>query len=302
MALRDLAAVVIITFISTLPGVLPLISEQAAANAASPENWEFIVRTHMPFHFDPFYFSGVGMGGLAVMLAFNLVILWQSDSFRLRFIRNFQMVIAAFFLLGVVWRFYEVYPALRFMPMRLFPLLTPLFFLFCGFYLLRQTQHAPVRIAAAAVMVLTFGMLHPIDEAIGQMRETKASWVTSPDDLERSLMWISQNTPQDALILAAPNNRKIYYLSQRAQIMSYSYPRYERLAEWFERLGELTGSANIPDRASSRAAIESGFERLTPEQITQLKEKHAATHLLTRAEYDFPVIFESGSYKIYSLP
>jgi hypothetical protein len=156
--------------------------------------------------------------------------------------------------------------------------------------------------AAAVFVLLTIALLHPIDQGIGQMRETKASWVAVPDDFEKSLTWISANTPNDSVILASPNSRKFWYLSKRAQVVSYSYPRYDRLGEWFTRIGELTANAHIPDRASSRETIDTAFNDLTTAQITALKEKHAATHLVTRAVYPFPVIFETGTYKIYRLP
>lgn len=302
VAFADLIKFICITGLFSLPGALPLLLEQSGADAATWQDWQFVVTVHMPFHFDPFYFSKVGMAVLALMLAFNMAALWRSESYALRLIRNFQVAIAAFFVLGVVLRWFEVYPALRFMPMRLFPILTPLFFLFTAFYLFRRQARLPYKIAVALFVVLVTGMLHPIDNGIGQLRETKANWVARPDDLETSLAWISKNTPEDAVILASPFSRKFWYLAKRAQIVSYSYPRYERLAEWRRRIAETTANTMIPDRASSRERIETGFESLSITQVAGLKEKYSANYLLTRSVYPFPVIFETGTYKVYQIP
>lgn len=302
LPIADLSKVVGLTFIACLPGIVPLLTEQVAAQPTDSGMWQFIVTVHMPFHFDPYYFSKIGMTVLGVMLIFNIVTLWNSDKFALRFIRNFQIAIAAFFLIGILMRFLEAYSLLRFMPMRLFPILTPLFFLFSAFYLFAKLDLAAKKILVAVVVIAAFSFLHPIDEAIDQMRMTKESWSSTSNDNAVCLNWISKNTPKDAVILASPVGREFWYWSNRAQIVSYMYPRYDRLVEWRQRIADLTGGVQIVSRESSREDIETGFANLSTDQVIALKEKYEANYLLSRTVYPFPVIFETETYKVYQLP
>ena len=302
VAIGDLIKVVVLTFLACLPGILPLMGDQLGADAASYDDWQFIVTKHMPFHFDAFYFPKMAFVVLGLMLIFNVFALWKNKSFALRFLLNFQIAIAAFFLLGVVLRWFDMFPLLRFMPMRLFPILTPLFFLFSAFYYLRQLDSRMQQTVVALFVVAVISLLHPFDKGLGQMRETVDSWRAKPDDMDISLRWISKNTPIDAVIVASPNNRKLWYLSDRAQIVSYIYPRYDRLGEWRKRIADETGNAQISSRESAPLEIESAFEQLSVAQIAEIKQNYAASYLLTRAVYPFPVIFETATYRIYQLP
>ena len=134
------------------------------------------------------------------------------------------------------------------------------------------------------------------------MRETVESWRAKPGDLEKSLGWISENTPKDAVIIASPNNRKLWYLSNRAQIVSYIYPRYDRLTEWRKRIADVTGNVQISDRESAPETIETAFDRLSVTQIAEVEQNYSASYLLSRSVYPFPVIFETATYKVYQLP
>nr|MBP9665161.1 hypothetical protein [Pyrinomonadaceae bacterium] len=217
IAFRDLAKAAGLTFLFALPGIVPLVGDQLSAQPARDADWQFIVVKHMPFHFDPFYFSTLGMVILGLMLVFNVIALRGSESFALRFLRSFQIAIAGFFLLGVLLRILELYPLLRLMPMRLFPILTPLFFIFSAVYFVRKLDGLPKKAAALVCVLVILGLLEPFDEGIGRLRELKASWVAKPNDLDVSLKWIATNTPRDAVILAAPLGREFWYLSQRSQ-------------------------------------------------------------------------------------
>lgn len=300
--LVELARFAGLTALFSLPGLLPLLSEQSIAGGSSYADWQFIVTNHMPFHFDPFDFPGIGMIVLAAMSIFNIAALWKDENFALRFLLKFQLVLGAFFMLGVALRLLEQFELLRFMPMRLFPIFTPIFFLFTAFHLISRVQSVKQKLAVYFIAIAIVASLNPIQMAIGQLRETKESWQAKPDDAEVASTWMSENTPSDAVIVASPNTRKLWHYSNRAQIVAYDYPRFERLTEWRNRMADLTGNADLNNREMARETLDTSFERLTEEQILSLKQKYAATHVLSRTLYSFPVIFETDSYKVYKLP
>lgn len=302
VAIPELVKVVGLTFLFSLPGLLPLLTEQTGAVPASFDDWQFVVTKLMPYHFDPFFFLVGKQVVLGLMLAFNLAALWKSEHFAIRFIRNFQIAIAGFFILGYILRALDQFPLLRLMPMRLFPILTPIFFLFTAFYLVSKLNFTYHKIAAGLFVVLVIGSLHPFQKGFDQMYGTRDTWRAKPDDLETSYSWISKNTPKDAVIIVSPYSRNFWYLAQRAQIVSYYYPRYERLPEWRQRIADLTGIAQIANHESSETDIGAAFEKLSVTQVAELKQKYSANYLISRTAYPFPVVSEAGNYKIYQLP
>jgi hypothetical protein len=43
------------------------------------------------------------------------------------------------------------------------------------------------------------------------------------------------------------------------------------------------------------------YNQLTATDIEVIKEKYGAEYLITSAKYSYPALFNSGSYKVYSL-
>lgn len=195
-----------------------------------------------------------------------------------------------------------MYSLLSFMPMRLFPILTPIFFIYSAFYFVPKLHGLPRRSVAAGYVLVILALLQPFAWGIGLMRELKASWVAKPNDLEISLRWIADNTPKEAVILTAPLGREFWHYSQRSQVVSYMYPRYDRLSEWRKRIADLTAGVHITDRASSSREIDEAFAGLSVDQIEELRRTYSTTHLVTRTDYPFPVLFRTETYKVYQLP
>jgi hypothetical protein len=297
----DFLKIVGLTFFFSLPGLLPLFSEQISAGANSFEDWRFVVLYRIAASVDMFQFDKSDMLLLFLMLAFNCLALWKSNSFALRFLLKFQICLGAIFLFGLLLRVLELYPLLRFMPMRLFPLFTPLFFFFTAFHFIPRVV-AKQQKAAGLFVVLIFILLNPFGKAYNQIRETAQTRTFKPDDFQKTSQWIAGNTLPDSVIIQPPNRRDVWYFSRRATIVSYSYPTYDRLSEWRERLSELTGNLQISKNETAGEEIENAFNQLPAEQIDKLKQKYGATHLVSRAVYSYPVIYQTETYKVYQLP
>jgi hypothetical protein len=298
VAVKKLLGSAAVGLLTCLPGIIPLLGDQVNSNAASPDDWRFVVTIHMPYHFDPFYFNVFGLAVLAIMFVINIAVLSKATG-PLRFFRNFQLAIAAFFVLGVLLRYFEVFAPLRLMPMRLFPIITPLFFFLSVFYYINREKRIVLRLAAAIIALALPYPLPPIKQGIALVRETRDVWRQSATDLEKCLVWTKDNTPSTALILATPSSRKLWYLSERTNYVSYLYPRYERLAEWRGRLNAMSNNFVIKDRASADETLDRGFESLSTEQIVGLGESYDSVFLISRTVYDLPIEFTSGEQKVY---
>ena len=298
----DFLKLVVLTAVFSLFGLLPLFTEQFGAGAASFDDWRFVVLYRVPWHLDLFQFSKSGIVLTFVMLAFNCFALWRSESFALRFLLKFQIWLGLFFAFGLLLRSVELYPLLRLMPMRLFPVFTPLFFLFTVFYIVPRVVSKRHKILVSLFAVLVIAALNPFGKGFYQIRETVQSRKAAPDDFQTASVWIAENTLPNSIVIYPPNRRDFWYYAQRGSVVSFAYPTYDRLSEWRQRVADLTGDLQISKGDVANEEIETAFNGLTIEQIERLKNKYAATHLVSRRVYSYPVIFETETYRVYQLP
>ena len=68
------------------------------------------------------------------------------------------------------------------------------------------------------------------------------------------------------------------------------------------RIADLTDNLKVTSGEHAREEIDVAYNNLSAEQITALKTKYGATHLVSRANYPYPIIFETETYKVYQLP
>jgi hypothetical protein len=297
----DFAKIVAITAFFSLPALVAIFTEQTIANANLYEDWRYIVLFRAPSNLDPFQFPKSGIVLLFAMLAFNLFALKKNESFALRFLLKFQIALGVFFLLGVIFRWLELYPLLRFMPMRLFPVFTLLFFIFTAFYAVPRLASRKNKLIVSLFAVAVIALMNPFGSGLAQVREMARSWTTPRDDFQKVAIWISENTPQDALVIEPPSRRDVWYFSKRATIVSFYYPTYDRLTAWRERIGELTDHAKVSNGDTAAGELETAFNQLPEAQIDKLKQKYGASYLVSRAVYSYPVVFETETYKVYKL-
>ncbi|MBC7798345.1 MAG: hypothetical protein H7Z37_15855 [Pyrinomonadaceae bacterium] len=297
----DFAKFVVLTIIFGLIGALPLISEQIVVDANANDNWRYLVLTRMPWHFDPFAFNKSNVILLFAMFAFNVAALWRTRDFAMRFLLNFQIVLSVVFVVGVALRFFEMFELLKFMPFRAFPVFTPLFALFTMFRAYKFEKSKLVRLQVTSFAVLMILATNSIGIFASQIAQNYELWTNPRSDFEIVETWISQNTPPDSLVIQTPNRREIWYLSQRAQIANYTYPTYDNVSEWRTRIADLSGNLNIQKPENASGELETAYENLSDAQIEVIKRKYGATHLVSKAFYNYPVLYESGEYKIYQL-
>jgi hypothetical protein len=298
----DFIKIVFITALFSMPALLAIFTEQTISNANLYDDWRFIVLIRAPSNLEPFLFPKSGIFLLYAMLVFNFFALEKCESFALRFLLKFQIVVGAFFLLGLILRGFELYPLLRFMPMRLFPVFTFLFFIFTVFYVVPRLDSRKHKLIVALFAVTIIALLNPFGKGLAQIRETARAWNAPRDDFQKAALWIAENTPQESLVIEPPNRRDVWYFSNRATIVSFYYPTYDRLTEWRDRIAELTENVQLSSGEAASDEIETAFNKLPAAQIEKIKRKYGANYLVSRAVYSYPVLFETETYKVYQLP
>jgi len=129
-------------------------------------------------------------------------------------------------------------------------------------------------------------------------------WTRQEEDWEKAFKWVAKNTPNNSIIISPPWRGESFYLSQRAQIASWWVPRLDHLTEWRERLESLAGDVSGVRPETTKARLEymvAHYNQLPPTEIASLVAKYGAEYLVSSTTYGYPVIFQSGTYKVYAL-
>ncbi|CAN5311918.1 hypothetical protein BH10ACI3_BH10ACI3_16990 [soil metagenome] len=299
--MRKILTVVALTFVFALPGIAALFTE--VSTPASVEDWKFVELARYPHIFDPFVFSKSGVCLVYLELLFCLLFFWSRGRDKRReFLPFFLATLGVFFTAGFVLRGFEQFPLLRFMPMRLFPVFVTLFFLFTFAAAFQRKLFTPPLTALAAVgFACLIFFQSPLTTAADQAVQNYRSWTTELDDTAKSFVWLRDNTPNGTTVIAPPWRQDFWYLAQRAQVASASFPTYFDLGEWRRRVETLSGEtlSNMLDRDNDQRPA---FYRALPtETINEVARNSNAEYLVSDGEYPYPVVFRSGDVKVYQL-
>jgi hypothetical protein len=296
------------TTLFALPALIPLLMTPFRSGADSPGVWKFLALVVIPYHFDPFYFgaSGKQLLLLAILLCFNWIhFRLDKNNHALRLLIYFQTFLGLFFVLGFIARFTDNYGFLMLMPCRLFPVLLPLFFFFhlsSALHHCSSIKTGKVLVTVGCFALVMFG--NPVDIFVKTVTKHYSMWTRQEEDVIGAFKWIAKNTPTNAVIISPPWRGENFYFSQRAQVASWWVPRFDRLTEWRDRLESMVGDVSGVRPGTTKARMEhivARYNQLTATEIASLVEKYGAEYLVTSAKYSYPALFNSGSYKVYSL-
>jgi hypothetical protein len=296
------------TTLFALPALIPLLMTPFQSGAQSAESWKFLALVVIPYHFDPFYFgaSGKHLLLLAILLCFNWIH-FKSDRNNqgLRLLIFFQAFLGLFFVLGFVARFTDNYQFLMLMPCRLFPVLLPLFFFFHLSSALHHSSSIKMRkclVVFGCLALVMFG--NPVGIFVDTVKKHYSIWTRLEPDWEKAFKWIEKNTPNNSIIISPPWRGESFYFSRRGQIANWWVPRFDRLTEWRERLESVTGDVSGVRPRTTKARMDhmiDQYNQLTATDIESLADKYGAAYLVSATTYGYPVIFQSETYKVYSL-
>jgi hypothetical protein len=292
--------------VSAAPGLIVTLPTISGDWALSQEQAKFLALVAAPFHLDPASFPKRDVFLLLVLFSFNWLYFRSTpDNKSLRFLNYFLLFLGLFSLMGVVARLTGHYRFLFYFPFRLFPVFVPLFFFFC---LMGVCHHRSLS-RREGRWLLTLGILALLclPSAIGQlMDQTKRHygyWVGyyDWDDLQKSFIWVSENTPKTSIVILPPWRKESFYLSRRATIANWAWPRMDRFQEWQERIKALIGDFSLEDEHLG-SKWEDHYDQLSENEIASIVAKYGGDYLVSESTYTYPVLFQSGTYKVYSLP
>jgi hypothetical protein len=287
--------------LGALPGMLPLLSTVFGAAGGDPGLWKFMVRLKMPFHLDPLSWRKWDILTLYLAFAFNAVHAFRNRGNRVSlFLIAFESALGVFFSAGLIWRLTDNFDLLKFMPFRLFAVLTPLFFLFRLVHSFRQPvwETRPGKAAIAFGLITLMAFPNPVSGLSSRVDEK--SWWTRDDGLRPALAWLSQHTENGSIAILPPWRHEGWYYGRRAQIVCYPFHPYDRLEEWRERVESLAGPITLVSDEAKYAAMEAHYLALTDSTVRAVAGRYGARYLVSKSEYGFPRVF-TGAYHVYEV-
>lgn len=301
--LKTLLKFVCYSILFGLPGLIPLLPVLAGSASSSPEDWRYVVHFRSPFHLDPFSWPKRDVLLVYILLLFN-VLHFQSNKANptLRFLMVFESCLGFFFSVGLLFRFAENYELLKFGPFRLFPVFVLLLFFFhlMHAYHYRLSIKLRTRVVGVGFLAL-LGIGNPLGQFVDMAVYNYILW-TQESDIQKAYKWVAHNTPIDSIVISPPWRNDSWYLSQRAQIVNWRQPPNDRFGEWRERLEAMVGHswAKLPEKTWTQE-MEQHFNQLTEANIKAIIKSYSGDYLVSKGNYSFPALFDSGTYKVFSL-
>lgn len=301
---KKLVAMTAWATLGALPGVIPLLSSLVGNVSATPDDWKYMALVRFPYHWDP-----LSWPKREILLTYMLFLFswFHSRQCRqneaIRFLTLFQGFLCLFFTAGILLRVAEQYEWLKFMPMRLFPVFSLLLFFF---HLMHAYRHSPsVRLGSGAVLVgflSLLGLKNPLGEFVDGARFNYLTWTQGDTALQHTYKWFPAHTPNGSILITPPWKDDSVYLTQRAQVAYWGYAPPGQLGEWRARLRAVV-SENWQQMSGEMQVehMESFYSKLTEEDIAAVVKKYGGDYLVSKGQYSYPVLFDSGTYKVYAL-
>ncbi|NNE98960.1 MAG: hypothetical protein HKN25_08055 [Pyrinomonadaceae bacterium] len=295
--------VILIGAAFSLIGLIPLLIMKANSVDSTSENLQYLELVKFPFHFDPFAWARSSILFLFLLGVFIIAlhIRLKDSEAPSKFLFAFLVFLGSFFFAGIGLRFFDQYALLEFMPMRLYPVFAPLFFLFYfGAACKNKIDRSVIIPVAVVVLIMSVWTKLPL-RTYATLNSTYEAWTQTKDDTAHTFIWLRENTPSDSIVIAPPWRYDFWYLSHRARIVSYHQPIYSDLNEWQTRLEKLTGKALPENGFREDEELSKFYLGLATDEIKAIASAYNATYLVSETDYPLPLVFKKGNIKVFRL-
>jgi hypothetical protein len=312
--------------LTALPGLISSLPLLTGAHAITLEQSRFLVTKAEPACIDPFAMSPGYVLVLGFMLGFAGLYCLQRGGRIAGMLLQFQLALAIFAMVGFIARALGRFDIVKLYPIRVFAVLTPLFFLWQLSWILlsvmktRRKSGVTALFSAAMGLVLFLSFPSPVV----QLAVTLASHVHSsllpvdgsstPDadlestpDYRTACSWIDQHACEDDTVIAPPWRADTFYYARRPLVANWHAYRYDDMTVWRERIESLTGDLSTLDPRDAMVgdmdlSARAHYRSLSLDQLKSLRERYHAKWLITTSDYPFQQVFIAGPYKVFYLP
>lgn len=155
-----------------------------------------------------------------------------------------------------------------------------------------------------AVGAFAFGGYSFFENTSEMIKHRKSKCSRIEPELGDALLWISENTPRKARILASPAIEEFYYLAERPMFVSlkHSPQTDEEIIEWFSRVRMFTGGESPPAGGifAYENWISEKFYDLTDESLDKIRAKYPFEYYLDKNDGApaCSAIYENEKYRI----
>lgn len=310
---------------TALPGLLSSLPLVTGSHAINPTEAQFLVTRALPLCLDPFAMEWPYVALLVLMLLFGWQYRRQRGGQTASMLFQFQLALAACFEFGFVARALGRFDLVKLYPMRVFAVLTMLFFFWQLIWVASQAlklrrHNAPALLVTSLGLVIFLGLPSPVARVAAAVAAHLQSrgWTVNPagiaadadldstTDFRAAASWIAQNTACDDLVIAPPWRADAYYFIRRPLVANWHAYRYDAMTAWRKRIESLAGDlshlkANDPPTGDMDLVCRSHYRSLSTADITGLQYTYNAGWIITTGKYPFPLVFSSPTYKVYHL-
>lgn len=339
--IKDLCQAGFLALICALPGLAPSVyAELSSGEAAAPgpvgyEIAKLSVLLANSWHLDPVYFmSGVEYLKLVLVFAATIWLLRRGlDSKSARLLTALIVCLAAFFVAGLLTRYWEWYRVLKYYPFRVADGVIPWAF-WLGVVLALQrmwSQHHGWRLYAAVLSVpLITGAANvmfkevleskphswsAVSEQMSHMeprvtaywvRERGKEWYSflfhrTLSDRDEMEQWVRGHTSEDSIFITPPWEHSFQLKAHRSQFVNFGIPVSGKIFEWKRRFEAINRGPLQGVGRELWQEIKTNYPRLTSEELRNIKNRYPVDYVLMPAgsQLDLKLVHANASYRLY---
>jgi hypothetical protein len=161
------------------------------------------------------------------------------------------------------------------------------------------------RSIVAAVLVGTVAMFlsAPLLAAPRMILANVHAW-TDDDNFADAFQWLRDNTKPSDRCIVPPDRQDVFAKAERPTVANFQAIRYDRLPEWKDRIDALVGGSSYFDRPGWTGNLDDlrrAYDRLTPEQVSDIARRYDAACIVTSTMYPFTPLHTTGDVHIYRI-